>query len=194
MEYINRQQSYWANPDDTPNSPSEYLKHKDRSDYLLSILPKYVDKEDSILELGCNVGRNLNALWNEGFKDLSGVDINKGAITEGKKQYPNMKARFINNTIEKWSVGDKKYDCIFSMAVMVHLPRTSDYVFYAIKNRALKTIITIEDETHSTWKHFPRNYRNVFVGNGWEEVFSEEVKGIPAMEGYVTRVFKRNML
>lgn len=190
MEYPNKQQAYWSNPDDSPNSPREYAKHKERSDFLLSILPEYVGKQDSILEVGCNVGRNLNALWYEGFENLSGLDINKNAIEESKIQYPSINVHFINNSIERWAFGSKKYDCIFSMAVMIHLPRDSDFVFKRIQDRTRKTIITIEDETHTTWKHFPRNYSEIFNNNGWQEVFSKTVIEIPAMDGYIARVFK----
>jgi 2-polyprenyl-3-methyl-5-hydroxy-6-metoxy-1,4-benzoquinol methylase len=194
MEYINEQQEYWANPNDKPNAPTEYAKHKERSDYLMSILPKYVDRQDSILEIGCNVGRNLNALWESGYKKLSGLDINSNALLESERQYPDMNAHLINNSIEKWVLGSKKYDCIFSMAVMIHLPKSSDFVFSLIQNRAVKTIVTVEDEDNSTWKHFPRNYKDVFERDGWKEVFTETVRRIPSMDGYVTRVFKSNMV
>jgi UDP-GlcNAc:undecaprenyl-phosphate GlcNAc-1-phosphate transferase len=34
-----------------------------------------MDKKSKILELGCNVGRNLSSLFKEGYNDLSGIEI-----------------------------------------------------------------------------------------------------------------------
>ena len=46
------------------------------------------DKNLNILELGCNVGRNLNFLLNDNFKNLNGIEINTHAVELCKKVYP----------------------------------------------------------------------------------------------------------
>ena len=51
-----------------------------RTRFLLKIADRFISKNDSILEIGCNVGRNLNALYLNGFRDLSGIEINERAI------------------------------------------------------------------------------------------------------------------
>ena len=193
MEYKNKQQEYWADPYDEPNSPIEYSKHKRRSDYLLSVLPKYVKKKESILEIGCNIGRNLNALSEEGYLNLTGIDINTKALKQSKEVSPTLKAKLINNSIENWVEDKKKYDCVYTMAVMIHLPYESDWVFKEIAKKARRILITIEDEENVTWKHFPRNYNDIFSKFGWREVFFEELDGPDALKGYKTRVFKRKI-
>lgn len=192
MKYINEQQKYWANPYDEQNYPIAYSKYTKRSEYLLSVFSKYIDNTSTILELGCNVGRNLNALLNAGYTKISGVDINKNALRECKRIYPKMNAQLINSTIEKWALGDDKYDCIFSMAVMIHIPYESDWIFKKISKRAKKFLITIEDEKNITWKHFPRNYKKIYCRYGWKQIFTENLNGPDALKGYVTRVFRKN--
>lgn len=193
MEYKNKQQEYWASPYDEPNFPIAYSKHNKRSQYLLSVLPKYVKNNESILEIGCNIGRNLNALYNNGYTNLSGIDINTEALQKSKHVYPKLKANLFNKTVEEWVLENRKYDCIYTMAVMVHLPYESDWVFRRISKKAKKTLITIEDEENVPWKHFPRNYKDIFTKYGWKEVFSEVLNGPDALKGYRTRVFKRKI-
>lgn len=48
---------------------------KDRSDKIIEYFKKYVDKNDSILELGCSSGRNLVALQEAGYKNVSGLEM-----------------------------------------------------------------------------------------------------------------------
>ena len=70
---------YWKNPD-SQNNPIGYLEPIQRSEFLYERIKNVVKPDDSILELGCNVGRNLNYLWNNGYHELSGVDINKETL------------------------------------------------------------------------------------------------------------------
>lgn len=195
METRNKVQKYWQNPPDKENSPEAYAKHTERSDYLLSLMGKYVGKQDSILEIGCNVGRNLNALFNSGYKNLTGVEISKRAIEESRRQYPHLEVTLRNSSVEDWVKEKDEYDCIFSMAVMVHLPYESDWVLKEISKKTRKVLITIEDEENITWKHFPRNYGEIFTKFGWKQIFAEDLykEGSfgESARGYITRVFIR---
>ena len=61
-----------------------------RSQTIITILSPWVKKENSILEVGCNVGRNLNHLWNAGYKNLNGIEISEIAVARGLKAYPHL--------------------------------------------------------------------------------------------------------
>jgi len=195
MKRRDKVQRYWQNPSDKENSPEAYSRHTERSDYLLSLMSKYVGKQDSILEIGCNVGRNLNTLFNSGFKNLTGVEISKEAVEESRRQYPHLEVPLVNSSVEDWVEEGEEFDCIFSMAVMIHLPYESDWVLEEISKKARKVLITIEDEENVTWKHFPRKYGEIFIKYGWKEVFTEDLytEGSfgESAKGYITRVFKR---
>lgn len=65
--------------------PIDYLKSEyhdqrhwgldDRSKKILECFEKYVSKDANILELGCSSGRNLVALHNAGYKNLTGLEM-----------------------------------------------------------------------------------------------------------------------
>ena len=54
---------YWKSPSNGLNLPENYLKGLEKSELLLDLLIKYGSKESKILEIGFNVGRNLNILY-----------------------------------------------------------------------------------------------------------------------------------
>ncbi len=45
-----------------------------------ALKPEGQEKEDSFLDLGCNVGRYLNYLAIKGFTNIYGVDVGKSAL------------------------------------------------------------------------------------------------------------------
>jgi len=189
--------AYWTNPTDAPNKPQEYAKYTKRSDFLMSILPNYVNKDESILELGCNCGRNLNALYLAGYYDLSGIDINASAIRLCEKIYPDLYsvAEFYTESIESWmKTNPLQYDCIFTMAVLEHIPKESEWIFVNIAHKARGAIITIEDENSGGPKHFPRNYQKVFDGLGWRQIFEQQATSANELHGLIARVFTRKVV
>ena len=72
--------SYWRYPWDGVNLPQGYSYPIERSKFLLDIVKRYAPPSSSILEIGCNVGRNLNYLYMNGFNHLSGVEISQNAV------------------------------------------------------------------------------------------------------------------
>ena len=186
-------QSYWSNPVDKPNQPNNYVINKASHKYskvLLREVKKVLRKEDSILELGCNVGRNLNYLYQEGYTNINGIEINKEAVKLMGKAYPNMKSKTkisvgdIESKIKE--IRDKELDLIFTIAVLMHLPRDSDFVFKEMVRVTKKYIIIIESENcKETWTHYPRDYKKIFEDLGMKQI-KEVVYG-----DYNLRVFKK---
>ena len=187
---------YWSNPPDKWNKPTEYAKYIKRSEFLMSFLPDYVNKEESVLELGCNVGRNMNALYQEGYYDLTGVDINATAIKLSAEIYPNLNsvAEFYIESIESWIKNNPlQYDCIFTMAVLEHIPKGSEWIFVNIAHKARHTIITVEDELSISERHFPRNYQVVFDRLGWRQLAQKQATSADELDGLTARIFTRKV-
>jgi hypothetical protein len=85
---------------------------------------------------------------------------------------------------------DDEYDCVFTMAVLEHLPYESDGVFREIVRAARYALITIEDERSHTWKHFPRRYDRVFERLGMRQVESLSCDAVDGLGSpFVARVF-----
>jgi len=184
-------QEYWLNP--TPeNAPSEYDGPVARSEYLVNLFKRWIDPNSSILELGCNTGRNLTHLYDAGFTDVFGIEINPKAVgIFSEKGYPIPK---LCGPIEQWLsvIGGK--DVMFSMAVLMHIPPESEWIFDLIVEKTLKYLITIEyEEPEETVILKGRNYLDIFEPLGMEQVFTEPFNPYlnPDATPYITRVYKR---
>ncbi len=181
---------YWRNPDEM-NDPIGYFQATERSAFLLSLVDQYVSTDVLILELGCNVGRNLNHLWQAGYKNLTGVEINAEAIRLMKERFPDMRAIIYQGTIEDHVKELKEYDLVFTMAVLEHIHRDSEWVFSEMV-RIAKCLITIEDEKNVSERHFPRNYKNVFEALGLSQTYEKHVSQNEGLNSnFFARVFKK---
>jgi len=170
--------NYWKN-----NYDPYYRSGKERSEFLLKLFKRYVNKDKKILEIGSNVGRNLKYLEDCGYKNLMGLEINAEAVKN-----KICKSNIICSSVEDYfSKSEIKYDVIYTMACFEHVHYDSDWVFEHIE-RATDTIITIEDEKERAWNHFVRNYKKVFKNkkqiyrrNNWN------IKGLN--RNFITRMF-----
>ncbi|WP_299567842.1 class I SAM-dependent methyltransferase [uncultured Sulfitobacter sp.] len=184
--------NYWRSPGEE-NAPHTYARPAiGRSLFLVDRMREAVDPSARILELGCNVGRNLAFLHHAGFKRLSGVEINAEAIALGRELFPELKsARIIHGTIEDTVQGlaDDSHDLIYTMAVLEHLHTDSEWVFEQM-TRIAPRILTIEDEATRSPRHFPRRYDTVFVALGYiETAYADRVPGLP--KPFRCRLFQR---
>lgn len=75
-------------------------------------------RELEILEVGCNVGLNINILKKMDFQNLSGLDINKNALSIAKERYPDV--IFYESSIESFNT-KKRFDLVFTMGVLIHI-------------------------------------------------------------------------
>ena len=185
---------YWSSPPSKGNQPQAYAKPADRSDYLLDVLKRAGVSDGSVLEVGCNVGRNLNALQASGYGPLTAIEINSNALEEMKKTFPNPynSARLFNSTIEDTipTLRDKEFDVTFSMAVLLHIHPDSEWILEHMVRVTRSILVVIESEDQSNYKIFPRDYSSIFKSLGVTELFSEPSPG--TLTGYTTRVFQVN--
>lgn len=178
---------YWSSDLKVANQPEGYLDNPNtslRSKYLADKISQLsVEKTDKILEIGCNVGRNLNALYQDGFEQLVGIEINPHAIDLFEKSYPEcyrtnmIYTNPIEDIFRKFE--DDSIDLIFSMAVLMHIHPDSEFIFDEMMRVSKRYIITIEFETGAAGgkldRIWQRYYKDIFEKNGWVETYSENV-------------------
>lgn len=171
---------YWLSQNtDGPNSYVAHMSGEDRSLLLLEKINDYFSQKDiKILEIGCNVGRNLNVLFKDGYRNLTGIEINSNAVRAMKEHYPEMAktAKIFNSKIED-KIKDFKsqeFDLVFTMAVLMHIHTESEWIFDEMARITNKYLVTIEDESGVATKNFPRNYKEVFEKRGMKEIKSFE--------------------
>jgi len=191
----------WADPPDSEghagNPPEDYLVGQEKSEYLVHLAKDYLGHSSKILEIGCNVGRNLNCFFRNGYSNLSGVEINKNAVSRMKDAYPDLfaAANILNEPVEECipKMLNDSYDCVYTMAVLEHIHYNSEYIFEEIKRIARTHIITIEDEKTS-WsnRHFPRNYEKIFVDENWKQEYYINCKDLDILDDrFMARVFTK---
>ncbi|SER76162.1 Methyltransferase domain-containing protein [Gracilibacillus ureilyticus] len=182
--------NYWIRK----SSPEAYLIHRERSEFLLPYIRKYANTDNSILEIGCNAGRNLQTLFENDFKRLAGIEISKQAVEKLKKTYPALAAQsdVIHSPVEEWikQVPSGHFDLVFTMAVLEHIHPDSEWVFEEIARISRKHILTIEDENTTNWRLFPRNYQKIFEQFGYQQVEEKDCKKAD-LEKYRLRIFER---
>lgn len=188
---------YWRAPNDTANPPDYYLQGEPRSRFLLDLIQQHVGSAGSILEIGCNVGRNLHFLYQAGYRSLAGIEISAGALEMMRQHFGEMAAhsRIIHSPVEDAirALRDREFDAVYTMAVLEHIHPDSEWIFREMVRVCGKCLITIEDEGDISPRHFPRNYRQVFEPLGLRQVYerpSGDIQGLPAPT--VARVFRRD--
>jgi SAM-dependent methyltransferase len=193
-------QEFWATRADGSNAPVTYArKETGVVDFLNDFWGPEVSSENSVLEIGCNAGTNLNRLRELGFERLSGIEINPHALDELRATYPELAASadLVQGPIESalGAIPDGAFDVVFSMAVLIHLHPTSLSVFDDMA-RVARHVCVIELESASNSYVFPRSYRRVFERRGCTELRQATItaRGYPEVsrdyDGYVARLFR----
>ncbi|QGH35225.1 methyltransferase domain-containing protein [Gracilibacillus salitolerans] len=184
---------YWKN-----NSyPEKYRVATERSIFLLSYIEKYIQTNQRILEIGCNVGRNLHHLFENNYKELTGIEISQEAVEQLHKNYPDLAEHtdIIHASAESVlkHMEQDHYDLVFTMAVLEHIHPDSEWLFDHIARITKSYLITFEAENYEHWRIFPRDYRGIFEDLGFEQV--EEATGESArLPNYTLRIFKKTNL
>lgn len=127
---------------------------RDRSQVIIDFFKKYVDKKDSILELGCSGGRNLQALREAGFKNLTGLEMSDKAQSY-LKDFKTIHGRY-----EEVEHGE--YDVIFSASFLQELDELSVDKFRDTLSKTKKYFMIFGDALNED-----AYYKLI---TGWQEV------------------------
>jgi SAM-dependent methyltransferase len=141
-----------------------------------------------VLELGCNAGRNLKALNDAGWTDLTAIELSDAALATLRDAFPALAgdATLLHGTLAELS--DGAFDVVFSMAVLEHVHYDSDWVLEHVVRVCRGRLVAIENERDISERTFPRDYRKVFEALGATQI--EELARPPGLgEGFVARVF-----
>lgn len=174
------------------SQPDFYLKQTWGQRVVETAFP-YMDKDWSILELGCNTGKTLAYLKAHGYHNVMGVEINRKAIELGKKTFPLLKdVEIINEPLENVINIINDFDMIYASGVYMHIPYDCDWVFEQISNHARKLILTCEDEVQTTFERFARKYKEIFEDYGWQQIDEEPGTNFPPLpETTIKRIFMK---
>lgn len=188
---------YFEKPDDCLNRAEDYASESllARSRYLCELLKAHAPSLTSALEIGCNIGRNLAFLKEALNIEVAGIEWSAYALEQLPKFYPSLRGAqlFQGDCAELLpTLKEKSYDCLFTMAVLMHLHPDTPASFYREMVRvARRFIVTIEYEGRGSDRHFARNYRMLLEPWGARQVHEEPPPAqCPGLAGYVARVFQ----
>lgn len=118
-------------------TPESLRKDILNAKYLLNIHNVWPrDKDSKILELGCGMGRLMLALREDGFLNLTGVDLDEFQISAAKEENLNV---FQADAISFLKNNEEKYDVIYALDILEHLPKDMQVEALQEINKHLKT-------------------------------------------------------
>ena len=175
------------------SSHQSYILGEEKSQFAVSLIVGLAPALDSsILELGCNVGRNLEYLRRAGYKNLAGIEISRRALPMREEHFPELDIDYYEGRIEDrifW-LSAASIDIVFSMAVLQHIHPNSEWIFPDIARVAKRGIVTIEGETRDTEGIWPRNYGEIFTDLGWTEATTASCGHVEGLgDTYIARTF-----
>jgi SAM-dependent methyltransferase len=169
-----------------------YYGPDELSEAIETVLEEYMSRPLSVLELGCSSGRHLAYLYQQGYEDIAGIEINAEALDVMEEQYPGAAAAgtYYQDAIESVveTMDDHEFDVVFSVQTLQHLHDDSEWVFDEVRRIAGDLIVTVEIEgddhregadiltrevdglpmTH-------RNWSDVFAGGAFSQVTVERI-------------------
>jgi SAM-dependent methyltransferase len=157
---------FWRQPAPEGNVSSDYIGPIGRSEALAELIAD-LRKDARILEVGCNVGRNLAYLADHGWTNVEGVEINEHAVALLRRTFPQLADRPIHvGTAEDVlpTLGGP-FDLVFTMAVIEHIHPASAVVFDNMA-RLGSSVLAIEPRDNVSHRQFPHDVERLFTDRG----------------------------
>ncbi len=170
-----------------------YLKLDDLARMLLEEIISRTKPADHVLDLGCNVGRELNELWRRGYRHLTGVEIGVEPVRAMREVFPEMAmgARIFNRSMTEAvrEFEDDEFEVVFAHGSLVSLSAREQFVFDEMARISKKYIVTVENE----WSLllFPRDFGKVFTSRGFRQIHYAEFLQKELAKKAALRVFEK---
>jgi SAM-dependent methyltransferase len=177
MDSLATLRKFWTQERPHGNVPEAYLVPVSRSKALLEMISD-LPKDSRILEVGCNVGRNIAYLYDHGYTNVEGIEISPHAVAMLRKEFPQL----ADNQIHLGPAGehlpgfaDDSYDLVFTMAVIEHIHPDEAFIFDDFV-RVSPRVLSIEPKSRHTHRQFPHDVEQLFTSRGltmlWERPMS----------------------
>ena len=152
--------------------PLQYLRTEPRP--LLAHLIQRIPSSESVLDLGCNSGADLNLLYQEGFRKLYGVDASGAALGVFASKYPETFrcAEVRHELFQRYLMRspDRFVDVLHSHGATLELIHPSFPLVSEICRVVRKAVfIDVLEEGHA----YPRDYIREFERNGFRLVYCQ---------------------
>ncbi len=82
-----------------------------------------IDKDASVLDIGCGAGLLTNDLSRRGFLKVAGVDLSEGALNQAKETDQTGKVIYKKGRAEELPFQDKEFNVVCAMDLLEHVER-----------------------------------------------------------------------
>jgi SAM-dependent methyltransferase len=162
-------QRHWRSQDNGDrHGYDKYDGYSPREHVIISEIQSRVQKENSILDLGCNCGYYLAQLHKAEFNNLSGIDISPAAIKYGREHFNldsvDITIGSFEEILPKFISEGIRFDLVYTLGATVELVHPSFDIVGNMCKISDKYIILIINE----WDHsYPRFWEYEFNRNGF---------------------------
>lgn len=181
-----RTSEFWAGAFGNEYISRNNIDYRTRMDFFLDVMD--ITDAETILEVGCNKGHNLQALAAvDSDVELAGCDINATAATMAESAMPE--AFILNvgaNELDQFGI---KFDLVFTAGVLIHVgPESLKAVMQAIIDASEKYVLAVEYDADIEMEveyrgHAGKLWRRPF-GKLYEDMGLKLVKSWPAGDGF----------
>jgi SAM-dependent methyltransferase len=170
----------WSQGDEgRPYTPQNYVTIDTQAEIVLTEIMRYApDRATEILDLGCNSGRHLNALYQAGYRRLTGVDVMRTALDTFRVTFPATAAStaifhdLFQRFLERQS--DLSYDMVYSHGATLELVHPSfDIVRHLARITRNHVVLYVHEHGHA----YPRMWAYQFRRRGFYLVRAERPAG-----------------
>lgn len=181
----------WKSVDNNSNwSTSLYLRSEPRR--LLQYVMNLITTDESVLDLGCNNGSDLDILRRAGWSQLAGIDVGDEALKLFAEQYPDTfaKAKIYQGRFEDVlpSLEANSFDNIFSNGATLELVHPAWCIEAQMARVVRKRILLdVNEKGHS----YPRDYVKIFRKLGMDLI--EEDRPLDRIQGHSLLVFQHSL-
>ena len=172
-------------------SPAYYAYYgpDERSESVRRLLERHCGRDAAVLELGCSSGRHLSHLHEDGFTDLTGIELNGDAFDVMEENYPELAAAgtFYHDSIEAVvdEFADGQFDAVYSVETLQQIHPDADWIFPELARVTEDLLVTVENEgdvdgspeadpdvryVDDEFPIYHRNWNRVFTATGLVEV------------------------
>jgi len=158
---------FWDNWADSFISDSWQIKIHPQHKWILSKIKEL--KPESILEIGCGFGRNINFLIKNGIEaeKIIGVDISSKMIDKAKEYLKKGTVRLIVADANNLPFKNKEFDLVLIHGVFMHVkPENIEKVITESLRVSKKDLIDLEQNYNGNEYTFVHNYKKIYKDNG----------------------------
>lgn len=151
---------YWASQArGTGHAPSKYRRLQADSYPFLNAITDGLPRSTTILDVGCNTGRHLQALNRRGYHAVTGIDI-----------LPSENPAILHGTFQQIlpTLGDHSFDVVCTFGMTIELISPSFSICHHMARVATRRVVLVVQEVNVP---YPRLYRKEFAREGFTMTF-----------------------